>query len=108
MKILQGILSESKEYYLEVKEKIKRKLSRIAKGSVKERLYDVYMGVDKTNPQIIQRVLDEDPDQGLLYAQQDPTAGDILLPKGDNYDQIHQLIQNTFTAPPQADIDVIQ
>ena len=40
MKILQGILSESKEYYLEVKEKIKRKLSRIAKGSVKERLIE--------------------------------------------------------------------
>lgn len=38
MKILQGILSESKEYYLEIKEKIRRELSRLAKGSVKERL----------------------------------------------------------------------
>jgi len=38
MKILQGILSESKEYYLEIREKIKNKLSKLAKGSVKERL----------------------------------------------------------------------
>ena len=38
MKILQGILSESKEYYLEAKEKIKKRLCRLEKGSVKERL----------------------------------------------------------------------
>ena len=38
MKILQGILSESKEYYLEVKEKINKKLANLPKGGVKERL----------------------------------------------------------------------
>jgi hypothetical protein len=38
MKILQGILSESKGYYLEAKEKIGKKLGKLAKGSVKERL----------------------------------------------------------------------
>lgn len=38
MKILQGILSESKEYYLEIKEKIRKKLASLPKGSVKERL----------------------------------------------------------------------
>jgi len=38
MKVLQGILSESKEYYLEVREKIKKKLASLPKGSVKERM----------------------------------------------------------------------
>ncbi len=38
MKILQGILLESKEYYSEIKNKIKRKLSRLVRGSIKERL----------------------------------------------------------------------
>lgn len=38
MKILQGILSESKEYYLEIREKIKGKISRLVRGSIKERL----------------------------------------------------------------------
>jgi hypothetical protein len=37
MSILKGILSESKEHYLEAKEKIERKLSNLPKGSVKER-----------------------------------------------------------------------
>jgi len=37
MKILQGILSESKEYYLQAKDKIKKKLASLPKGSVKER-----------------------------------------------------------------------
>jgi len=38
MKVLQGILSESKEYYLQAREKIKRKLDNLPKGSVKERM----------------------------------------------------------------------
>ncbi len=38
MRILQGILSESKDYYLEIKEKIRKKLANLPKGSVKERL----------------------------------------------------------------------
>ena len=37
MSILKGILSESQEYYLNLKEKINRKLSDLPKGSVKER-----------------------------------------------------------------------
>ena len=35
MKILKGILSESKEYYLDVKRKIAKKLAGLPKGSVK-------------------------------------------------------------------------
>src|SRR3989338_6074891 len=38
MKVLQGILSESKEYYLQARGKIKKKLSNLPKGSVKERV----------------------------------------------------------------------
>ena len=37
MSVLQGILSESKEHYLNVKNKIEKKLAHIPKGSVKER-----------------------------------------------------------------------
>ena len=38
MKVLQGILSESKEYYLQAREKIKKKLASLPKGSIKERM----------------------------------------------------------------------
>jgi len=38
MKVLQGILSESKEYYLQAREKIKKKLANLPKGSVKKRM----------------------------------------------------------------------
>lgn len=73
-----------------------------------KQLYSLYMNLDKNNPQIIQRVLDEDPVEGLVYGKSDPTYGAILLPKGDNYDKIHNLIQNTFTLPAQANIGIIQ
>lgn len=38
MKVLQGILSESKEYYLQAREKIKKKIANLPKGSVKKRM----------------------------------------------------------------------
>ena len=38
MKVLQGILSESKEYYLQAREKIKKKIANLPKGSIKERM----------------------------------------------------------------------
>ena len=38
MKVLKGILSESKEYYLDAKKKIEKMLSELPKGSVKVRL----------------------------------------------------------------------
>ncbi len=37
MKVLQGILSESKEYYLDAKRKIEKRLKVLPKGSIKER-----------------------------------------------------------------------
>ena len=38
MKVLKGILSESKEYYLDAKKKIEKRLLELPKGSVKGRL----------------------------------------------------------------------
>ena len=38
MSILKGILSESQEYYLNIKDKINHKLSDLPKGNVKERI----------------------------------------------------------------------
>ncbi|MFH1127926.1 MAG: hypothetical protein WAW67_03355 [Candidatus Omnitrophota bacterium] len=38
MRVLQGILSESKEYYLQARDKIKKKLANLPKGSVKKRM----------------------------------------------------------------------
>ncbi len=37
MEVLQGILSESKEYYINIKDKIEEKLARLPQGSVKAR-----------------------------------------------------------------------
>lgn len=71
-------------------------------------LYDIYMKIEATNPKVIQRVL-ENTEEGLLYTPpENPETGYILLPRGDNYDKIHQLIQNTFALPEQSDIKVIQ
>lgn len=37
MKVLKGILSESKEFYLDSKDKIEKRLRNLPKGSIKER-----------------------------------------------------------------------
>ncbi len=59
------------------------------------RLFDLYSGMK--NPQIYQRVL-EDSKEGLLYSPAStPETGYILLPRGDNYDQIKNLFQNVFS-----------
>ncbi|EKE11284.1 MAG: cell envelope-like protein transcriptional attenuator [uncultured bacterium] len=66
-----------------------------------KRFYDVYMGMN--NPQIYQRVL-ENSEEGFLYHPENGTAGYILLPRGDNYDRIHDMAKNIFTMPAQSDI----
>lgn len=66
-----------------------------------QRFYDVYKQVP--NPEIYQRVL-EDSEEGLLYYPGESAAGYILLPRGDNYDKIHEMAANIFTLPPQNDI----
>ncbi len=66
-----------------------------------QRFYDVYKQVP--NPEIYQRVL-EDSEEGLLYYPGESAAGYILLPRGDNYNRIHEMAQNIFTLPIQSDI----
>ena len=66
-----------------------------------QRLYEIYKQVP--NPEMHQRVL-EDSEEGLLYYPGESEAGYILLPRGDNYDKIHEMAQNIFTSAPQSDI----
>ena len=66
-----------------------------------KRLYDLYK--EMQNIQIYQRVL-ENSEEGLLYNPPANGAGYILLPIGDNYDKIHEVVQNIFNLPPQSDI----
>jgi len=71
-----------------------------------KKFYDIEQ--DMKSPVVVQRVL-ENSEEGLLYTPvQTKETGYILLPIGDNYDKIHELFQNTFTAPAQTDISVIQ
>jgi len=67
-----------------------------------KRLYDLYSQMKGYT--LYQRVIDssDDPEVGLVYGVQDPTSGDILLPKGDNYDKIQQLFQNIFASSSTA------
>ena len=66
-----------------------------------QRFYDLYKQVP--NPEIHQKVL-EDSEEGLLYYPGESAAGYILLPRGDNYDKIHEMAQNIFDLPSQSDI----
>ena len=63
MKILKSILSESKEYYLDVKNKIEKKLVKIPKGNIKKRTINnriyYYLQFRKNN-KIIQKYLGKD------------------------------------------------
>lgn len=57
-------------------------------------LFDLYREIGEVK--INQKVL-EDSEEGLLYAPQEtPEAGYILLPRGDNYDRIHELFKNSL------------
>ncbi len=64
-------------------------------------LYNLYAGMK--DPQLYQRVM-ENSEEGLLYNPPENGAGYILLPIGDNYDKIHDVVKNIFTLPPQSDI----
>ena len=68
-----------------------------------KRFYELYSGM--TDMQIYQRVL-EDSEEGLLYHPTDSAKeiGYILLPRGENYDRIHEMANNIFTLPTQSDI----
>lgn len=64
-----------------------------------KRLYEIENSMQ--NPQMMQKVL-ENNQEGLLYnPEQKPETGYILLPIGDNYDKIREMFKNMFMAPVQ-------
>jgi LCP family protein required for cell wall assembly len=68
-----------------------------------KRLYEVERGMN--NPEMVQRVLENNA-EGLLYnPEQRPETGYILLPIGDNYNKIREVFGNIFTLPAQTDIN---
>jgi len=59
-----------------------------------KRLFELYQKAGDSNPN--QKVL-EDSEEGLLYAPPiTEQAGYTLLPRGDNYDRIHELFKNSL------------
>ncbi len=57
-----------------------------------KRFFEVYQGI--SDPQIVQKVL-ENSEEGLLYAPEETNgAGYILLPRGGNYDKIKEIFAN--------------
>ena len=71
-----------------------------------KRMLELYK--EMNNPQIFHRVL-ENSEAGLLYKPADdkyPGAGYIVLPIGDNYDKIREMVKNIFSLPPQAEPEI--
>jgi hypothetical protein len=69
MKVLKGILSESKEYYLDAKEKIAEKLSSLPAGSIKERLISgkkYYYLQQRVRNKIVHKYLGRDRPEDLI------------------------------------------
>ena len=69
MNVLKGILSESQEYYLSVKEKIKRKLTGLPKGSVKERKIsgkEYYYLQQRVGNKVVHKYLGRNKPDGLI------------------------------------------
>lgn len=62
-----------------------------------QKLFGIYQKME--NPGIIHKVIDNNPENGLLYSTTLDTADGpayILLPKGGNYDKIKEVCQNIF------------
>lgn len=69
MKVLKGILSESKEYYLEAKRKLEKKLSILPKGSVKERKIagkKYYYLQSRAGKKVLHKYLGKDKPESLM------------------------------------------
>ncbi len=69
MNILKGILSESKDYYLDAKQKIEKKLSSLPQGSVKERQIagrKYYYLQSRAGKKIVHKYLGKDRPENLI------------------------------------------
>jgi polyisoprenyl-teichoic acid--peptidoglycan teichoic acid transferase len=65
-----------------------------------QRLYEIYKEMPETK--IYQKVL-ENTEEGLLYHPGEGAAGYILLPRGDNYERIHEMARNIFNDVSQGE-----
>ncbi len=84
MKILQGILSESKEYYIDVKRKIVSRLEHLPKGSIKERCIsgkNYYYLQYRLGRKIVQKYLGKDRPENLIKQIKERRALQIELKK---------------------------
>ena len=69
MNILKGILSESKEHYLDAKQKIERRLLSLPQGSVKERRIagkKYYYLQSRAGKKIVHQYLGKDKPESLI------------------------------------------
>ncbi len=84
MGILQGILSESKEYYLEIRGKIGKKLANLPKGSVKERLIagkKYYYLQNRVGNKIVHKYLGKKRPEGIFNQIKERNALRVELKK---------------------------
>ena len=69
MKILKNIIGESKEYYIDIKEKISKKIADLPKGSIKERVINgrkYYYLQARSGKKVIQKYLGKEKPDDLL------------------------------------------
>ena len=69
MNVLQGILSESKEYYFDAKQKIEKKVLNLPLGSIKERQIagkKYYYLQSRVGKKILQKYLGKDRPENLI------------------------------------------
>jgi len=69
MKVLKGILSESKEYYLNIKAEIEKKLRSLPSGSIKERIIagrKYYYVQRRKNEKVVHEYLGKERPDDLL------------------------------------------
>ena len=69
MKILKGVLDESKQYYLDIKEKIQKLVAHLPKGSVKERKIHgrkYYYLQERRGEKVVQKYLGKNRPEKLL------------------------------------------
>lgn len=74
MKILKGILAESKGYYIDAKKKIEQKLSKFPKGNIKERIISkrkyYYLQIRKGGKIVHKYLGKEKPDELIKQIKQ--------------------------------------
>jgi len=84
MKVLKGILSESKEYYLNIKAEIQKKLRSLPSGSVKERIIagrKYYYMQRRKNEKVVHEYLGKERPDDLLKKIRERKALQVELKK---------------------------